>query len=651
MAYSYDVVIIGATPGGIAAAIRSAKEGLSVLLAEASNHVGGMWTSGLQGLDTRYAGHRCPVLTDFVSRVQQHYRKTFGEQSPEYAIACFGDPTLHGQRPRFEPSVAETILRKMIGEHAGIQLQTGWRLAHVVSENTAISRNIRQVQLSCVTDPHQHCWVDAPVFIDATYEADLVAAAGAPFRLGREDRSAFNEPHAGKYWSTLEPIGEMGLKTSKRLNLHYFNRTSRQTFKENTGKGDHAIQGYALRMTLTDDPENRVTIEKPDDYDRQRFVGMLDRSPEAHTKGYPLSSHFLKGDIASMRINATLPNRKADWLGVNYVGHNHDYPQADWQRRQQHYREHANHSLGALYFLQHDEQVPAQTRKALKSWGLPRDEYVDNHHLPWMIYIREARRLKGVYTFTEHDGSRHPLHQRTPIHTDAVAFAEWPMDSHDCNPVRLDGSLNDGEFILAQETLPSQISYGCLISDAVENLLVPVCMSATHVGWGTLRLEPVFVHTGEVAGLAAAMCVRENTTARQLNASDLQNQLLQRQVVISYLSDVKLGDVSDASQASLQLLSTRGFFGDYATHADQLLTPTLAQAWQHILSELLQGIGDANAYASSVCQALAGEPSQEQVSPQLADNIVKEQIKWDWQSPQTIGQAAARIATGLSELR
>ncbi len=649
MANSYDVVIIGATPGGIAAAIRSANEGLSVLLAESADHVGGMWTSGLQGLDTRYAGHRCPVLTDFVSRIQDHYRKTFGEHSPEYASACFGDPTLHGQRPRFEPSVAEAVLREMLAAHANIQLQTGWRLEHVVSENTANSRNIRQVQLTCVTDPQQQCWAAGNVFIDATYEADLVAAAGAPYRLGREDRSAFNEPHAGKYWSTLEPIGEMGVETSKRLNLHFFNRTSRKTFKENTGQGDHAIQGYALRMTLTDDPENRVTIQKPDGYDRQRFVGMLDRSPEAYTKAYPLSSHFLKGNIANLRINATLPNRKTDWLGVNYVGHNHDYPEVDWQRRQQLYREHADHSLGALYFLQHDEQVPAQTRKALESWGLPRDEYVDTDHLPWMIYVREARRLKGVYTFTEHDGSRHPMHQRTPIHTDAIAFAEWPMDSHDCHPVRLDGSLNDGEFILAQETLPSQIPYRCLISDAVENLLVPVCMSSTHVGWGTLRLEPVFVHTGEVAGLAAAMCVKQHTSARHLDVTELQCQLLQRQVVISYLSDVKLGEVSDASQTALQLLSTRGFFGDYATHADEPITPRIAQAWQRILTDMLQATGDANTYAACVYQAETGDQSQVHTPQPASDNIVKEHIDWDWQSPQSIREAAKRIAAGLFE--
>jgi hypothetical protein len=512
-----DVLVVGATPGGIACAIRAAREGLSVFIAEWSNHVGGMWTSGLQGLDTRYAGLRCPVLTEFVQRIQDHYRKTFGATSKEFASACFGDPTIHGQRPKFEPHVAERVLREMLAEHPNIKLLHGCYPGQVTTNNKVIS------QVDLVSHGQQSpLQVKASVYVDATYVADLAAAAGASYRIGREDRSEFNEPHAGRYWSTLEPIGDVGVEQSERMHLHFFNRTSRKQFDQNTGKGDRAIQGYALRMTLTNDPKNRIAIQKPDGYDRQKYLGMLDRSADAWQKNYPLSSHFLHGDVNRMRINVSLPNGKADWLGVNFVGQNHAYPEADWQQRQVMYREHANHSLGALYFLQNDQDISVETREAMGVWGLPRDEYADTDHLPWMIYVREGRRLRGVHTFTEHDASKHPLHHRSPIHADAVAFAEWPMDSHDCQPVRVDGSLNDGEFILAEETLPSQIPYRCMITDEIENLIVPVCMSSTHVGWGTLRLEPVFVHTGEVAGVAAAMSVQQGIHVRHLNPSQLE---------------------------------------------------------------------------------------------------------------------------------
>lgn len=640
----FDLVVMGATPGGIASAIRCARQGLRVLLIEPSQHVGGMWTSGLQGFDTRYAGHRCPVLSEFLARIQDHYRKQFGEDSPEFAGSCYGDPTQHGQRPKFEPGVAERILRQMLADEPRIQLLHGYQLLQVDVEDGMI----RKVQLQAVSNPQNTMLVNGQVFVDATYEADLAAMAGAPYTVGRESRDAFDEPHAGRYWTTLEPIGEMGQPTSKRLNLHFFNRTSRKTFLQNTGEGDKAIQGYALRLTLTNDPQNRVPINKPAGYDRTHFLGILDRSEDAHSKGYRLSSQYLHSNINNMNIHPSLPNHKADWLGMNFVGMNHDYPDADPTQRAEIYRQHAAHSVGALYFLQNDPEVPQQVRERLSEWGLPRDEYQDTDHLPWMMYVREARRLRGCHIFTEHDAIRHALHQRTPIHADSVAFAEWPMDSHDCNPVRVPRSLNDGEFILAQETLPSQIPYRCMITDAAENLLVPVCMSSTHVGWGTLRLEPVFMHTGEAAGVAAAMCLRDKVTPRQLDTDRLQQELLHHQIVVAYLADVTLGDGSEA-QAAMQYLASRGFFCDYVIHPDEPMPLAMAMAWQQIMLGTSAALTDLNQRAALVEHALNTGSLPNAFASLPTDNPVLQQTGWDYQHPGSVREAAMRLAKAIQK--
>lgn len=597
----YDVVVVAATPGGIACAMRSAREGLRVLLVEASHRLGGMWSSGVQVFDTRYAGHRSPVLAEFVARLEDHYRRAFGEGSPEHALARFGDATRHGERPRFEPHVAEKVFREMLADCRGVRLATGFRPESVVRDDGAI----REVEFrpDAGGDPVR---VTAGIFVDASYEADLAALAGAGFRTGRESREEFGEPHAGVHFTTIEPIGEGGQAIARRLNLHYFNRTSRQVFSGSTGRGDGAVQAYTVRLVLTDRPGNRRAIQRPAGYSRERYEGVLDRRPDAHTRAYPLSSHLLHGSIAGFRLAPNLPNGKMDWFGANFVGGNHDYPTAGRVRRRESYQAHVAHALGLLYFLQHDTAVPVTVREHARAWGLARDEYPENGNVPPAMYVREARRLAGLHVFTEHDASRHPHHGRTPIHPDSVAFAEWPMDSHDCNPVRQPGSCNDGEFILAEATLPSQVSYRAMVTDAVDNLLVPVCLSATHVGWGTLRLEPVFMHTGEAAGVAAALCLRDGIPTRALRGAALQWELLQRRIAVTYFADLDPGR-DDAWTRDAQYLGARGFFAGYDADPHRVVGPGLAAAWQDVLDRWLAGDDDPNAAARRV--AAATDPS------------------------------------------
>lgn len=602
---AYDVVVVAANPGGISCAIRSAREGLRVLLVEASQHAGGMWASGVQILDTRYGGHRCPILSEFVKRVADHYRATFGEGSREHAMAQFGDPSRHGERPRFEPHVAEKVLREMLRDSAGITLVFGYQPDSVTRDG----RSLTGATFTRIDGQGSPLQVTAQVFVDATYEADFAALAGAAFRTGREGRDEFGEPHAGVHFTTIEPIGEVGQENARRLNLHFFNRTSRRVFPGSNGRGDSALPAYTARLILTDRPENRRAIGRPSGYCRDRYVGMLDRSADSHTRSYPLSSHYLQGDIERIRFSYNLQNAKMDWLGANLVGGNHAYPLSDRAERRRIYQAHVEHALGMLYFLQNDEAVPESLRQHANEWGLARDEYPDNDNLPPLIYVREARRLAGMYVFTELDASRHPQHSRTPIHSDSIAIAEWPMDSHDCNPVRQPGSFNDGEFILAEATLPSQIPYRTMLTPAADNLLVPVCLSSTHVGWGTLRLEPVFVHTGEAAAVAAALAVRKGISVHAISAATLQWELLRRRIAITYFADVDLGS-AEPWTCHAQFLGARGFFAGYEVNPEEPVSHALAITWQEILRRHLEGECDPNEAAQKVASARRASSTQ-----------------------------------------
>ena len=599
MSSTYDVVVVAANPGGISCAIRSAREGLRVLLVEASQHAGGMWASGVQVLDTRYGGHRCPVLSEFVERVADHYRVIFGEGSPEHTLAQFGDPSRHGERPRFEPHVAEKVFREMLRDAVGITLLFGYQPSSVARDGTSLT-GATFTRTDGEGDPLQ---VTARVFVDATYEADFAALAGATFRSGREGHDDFGEPHAGVHFTTIEPIGPVGEANARRLNLHFFNRTSRRVFPGSSGRRDAAVQAYTARLILTDRPENRRAIVRPPGYARDRYIGILDRSADSHTRSYPLSSHYLLGDIEHFRFFHNLQNAKMDWLGANLVGGNQAYPLADRTERRKIYETHVEHALGMLYFLQNDPEVPESVRQHANEWGLALDEYTDNENVPHLIYVREARRLAGMHVFTELDASQHPRHHRTPIHSDSIAIAEWPMDSHDCNPVRQPGSFNDGEFILAEATLPSQIPYRTMLTRAADNLLIPVSLSSTHVGWGTLRLEPVFVHTGEAAAVAAALAVREDISVHAIPAATLQWELLRRQIAITYFADVDLGSAEPWIRHA-QFLGARGFFAGYDVKPDQPVSPALAITWQELLTRHLEGECDPNEAAHKVASAL-----------------------------------------------
>lgn len=574
---TYDVVIVGGTPGGIACAIRAARQGLAVLLVNYTRHLGGMFSSGLGVTDTLYDGYRSPIYEEFVQRVKDHYAAVYGADSEQYA-ACF-----HRRRLHFEAHVAENILTGMVSAEAGIDVLSGY---YPVSVSRAENKLLGLTAASFDAGPS--VTVAADVFIDSTYEGDLAAAAGVPYRVGRESRREFGEQHAGRIFSS-HGRGRYPLEAEQGLlNTATFPVISQEIFAGSTGEGDGATQAYNFRMCLTCDPANRKLPEKPEGYDRSRYLGIVESPAESLGKPYMLKSQLLLGDVRQWGIGSTIPNKKSSWNDPTLPGGNHEYPTADWAKRKEIIRAHRDHALGILYFLQNDEAVPEPVREKAKNWGLALDEFADNDHIPYEMYVREARRIVGRHVFTEHDGTLAPGLERTPIHEDSIAIAEWPMDSHECTTDRRAGSLNEGKFLLSESTRPSQIPYRCLLPLGVDNLLVPVCLSSTHVGWGTLRLEPVWMQVGEVAGFASALAIGQNVMPADLAADELQRVLVESGIMISFFNEFDMMEENDWVPA-IQYLGTKGFFASYNAKPEEPLDEATAKLWVRTACDMWRG--------------------------------------------------------------
>jgi hypothetical protein len=232
-------------------------------------------------------------------------------------------------------------------------------------------------------------------------------------------------------------------------------------------------------------------------------------------------------------------------------------------------------------------------------YGLAKDEFADNGHRPYEMYIREARRITARTIFTQHDAMPAPGLNRAPVHSDSIAATEWYMDSHACTIVRVLGSMEEGKAMLHQETFPGQLPWRTLLPQGVDNLLVPVCLGATHVAWGTVRLEPVFMQTGEVAGLATALALKANTPPAQLNPEQLVRELAKRRFMISFFNDADVGDQS-AWVSAAQYFATKGFFADYNARENEPLTEAVRSVWLEGFEQLKQGTLDSAALLRAV---------------------------------------------------
>jgi len=552
----YDVVVIGATPAGIAAAISAARLGHKVALVERTNHVGGMMTGGLSATDRRYRQASGGLFAEFLKRVEQFYEQAYGKNSPQHR-AC-RDGYL------FEPKVASQVFWHMLAETPNLHLYLRHELVGAISDN---SNHITAVLL---LDKNRGVrWqMDGRVFIDATYEGDLAAMAGVPYRVGREGRHEFGEEYAGEvFWDS---------------------RTREITFGK--PEGDKKVQAYNYRLNLTKRTDNRSLIAAPPDYDPNLYAEIVERVREG-ILWHPM-------EVVSL---VKLPQEKFDanntpgpFPSTDFIGANYDYPEADWHRREQIARAHRNYIIGLIYFLQTDPRLPNEFRVAAQHWGFAADEFVENENFPPQLYVREARRIVGEYTFTEHDARPTFVGRRAPVHEDSIAVAEYPIDSHATTPRDPNQPyLHEGFFYLPQITVPSHVPYRVMVpagrAKRIDNLLVCGAVSATHIGFGTLRLEPVWMALGQAAGTAAHLAMKHNSekpSVRSVPIDKLQRLLLEQGQVIAFFTDLPSPNTDEF--AAIQFFAVRGFFDTYEARPNDFVDEGAARKMLHRFAELIR---------------------------------------------------------------
>ena len=496
-----DVVIYGGTSAGVIAAYTARKYGKSVLLIEPGRHLGGLTSGGLGRTDVGDQSAISGLARDFYRRVGRYY----GQEEPGW---------------RFEPRVAEQMFEDYMDE-AEVEVLFSRRVKQVHMDGT----RIRSVTLEYAGDDPAapEIRVEGALFLDASYEGDLMAGAGVSYTVGRESNDTYHESHNGvqmghprqyhQFPDGIDPYVIPGEKSSGLLpEINGFGVQPR-------GAGDRKIQAYNFRMCLTQDPANRLPWTEPENYDPDRYqllLRVMEKQPwEGLTDGFIISE---------------MPRGKTDWnnrgpFSTDYIGKNWEYPEADYANRARIWREHEAYQKGLMYFLGHDERVPRKVREEMQSWGLCRDEFLDTGGWPNALYIREARRMLGVHVMTDRNivGDAHVA--------DGIAYGSYNMDSHNVQRVVVTGPggdmvKNEGD-VEQPPGGPYPISYRSLTPkpDEATNLLVPVALSASHIAYGSIRMEPVFMELGQAAGVAASLALENQTAVQDVNVKMIRQEV------------------------------------------------------------------------------------------------------------------------------
>lgn len=464
----YDVVVYGGTPAGIAAAVAAGRAGQKVLLVEPGSLVGGMMAGGLTKTDITRRENCGGLALETFKRIEAYYAEKYGADSAQVKES-------HGGI-YFEPHVAGEVFARMLAE-ASVEVRrqlplvaatvTEGRLSALVVRDAAAGADVTLV---------------GRVFVDGTYEGDLLAAAGVPYRVGREGRAEWNEPLAGM---TAGPAAYLG-------------------------KGDHRVQAYNFRSTLTNRDDLRLPVPKPERYDRTPYAGLVSSVLKHHfatfEELFPDSRNW--GQI----------NGKADPNKGDAVGFNAGYTEGDAEQRARIAARLRDHWLGVWWTLQNDPTLPESFKASARRWGLPKDEFVENGHVSPQVYVREARRMLGAYHLTERDVEllRHK--------DDAICLGSYNMDCHEVQLIQLpEGRVGEGGFIEGVD--PYEIPYRALTPVAPSNLLVVAAVSATHVAYSTLRMEPCFMMLGQAGGFAAHLALARGTSVQEIPVRELQQHL------------------------------------------------------------------------------------------------------------------------------
>ncbi len=520
-----DLLVYGGTSAGVMAAVQGKRMGKSVIIVCPDKHLGGLSSGGLGFTDTGNKAVIGGLAREFYHRVWQSYQAANAwkwQTRESYGNKGQGTPAIDGEQRTmwiFEPHVAERILEGYIKEHLIPVHRNEWldRREGVEKQEGRI-RSIRTLSGKRYT---------ARVFIDATYEGDLMAASGVDYHVGREGQNVYGERWAGVQTGVLHHQHHFGvLKEKISPYLVPGDPTSGVLPRVSAeppgtyGEGDRRIQAYCFRMCLTDHPENRVPFPQPDGYDPKQYELLL----RIFNAGW--RETFDKFD--------PIPNRKTDSnnhgpMSTDNIGYNYDYPEASYERRAEIIKEHETYQKGWLYFIANDPRIPAEVQEEMQRWGLAGDEFKDNGHWPHQIYVREARRLVGQYVMTENE-----LLKKRPT-PESVGMGSYTIDSHNTQRyITPEGYVQNEGDIGVGTAGPYEIAFGSLLPKKAQcqNLLVPVCVSSSHIAFGSIRMEPVFMILGQSAATAAALAIDAGLAVQDLPYPTLRLRLLQDHQVL-----------------------------------------------------------------------------------------------------------------------
>ena len=534
-AAEYDLVIYGGTSAAVTSAVQAKRMGKTVVIVCPDKHLGGLSAGGLGFTDTGNKAVIGGLAREFYHRVWKHYDTEAAwkwQKKSEYGGKGQGTSAIDGtQRTQwiFEPHVAELVFEDLVKENSIPVHRDEW-----LNRETGVK--LTEGRIASITMLSGKTY-SGKMFIDATYEGDLLAAAGCDYHVGREAKSVYNEEwngiqtgvlhhkhHFGAVKTKISPYVILGDKASGLLP-----RISAHPPGE-YGAGDKRVQAYCYRMCLTNHEPNRVPFPKPEGYDAKQYELLL--------------RVFAAGWRETFEKFDPIPNHKTDTnnhgpFSTDNIGMNYDYPEATYERRREILREHVTYQQGWLYFIANDPRVPDDVRSAMSNWGLAKDEFVDNGHWPHQIYVREARRLIGSFVMTENE-----LLKKKPT-PDSVGMGSYTIDSHNVQRyVTPDGYVqNEGDIGVGLRG-PYEIAYGSLVPkrEQCQNLLVPVCVSSSHIAFGSIRMEPVFMILGQSAATAAVMAIDANQAVQEVPYAKLKDQLLKDGQVLEYASPVAAND-------------------------------------------------------------------------------------------------------------
>jgi hypothetical protein len=502
-----DICIYGATSAGVIAAYTAKKMGKSVLLIEPGTHLGGMTSGGLGQTDIGNKYAISGLSRDFYRRIGKHYGKF--------------------EQWIFEPHVAKKYLQQYLDE-AGIKVLYLHRIVAADKKSGSIQSIV--LENSIKPDAATNQTVQASVFIDCTYEGDFMAKAGVSYAVGRENNSDFKETINGvqlmkghQFPDGIDPYKTPGKPESGLL----WGISSEKLLP--AGTGDGKAQAYNYRICLTSDPANQIPITQPEGYDASRYellARLMNKQPDRKT----LNDYF---------IWSRMPNSKTDinnrnGFSTDMIGANYEYPDGNYAKREAIIRDHTIYTKGLLYFVGHDPRVPQELRAEMLKWGYPKDEYTDTGNWSPQLYIREARRMKGHYIMTQANC------EGKEVVSDGVGMAAYTMDSHNIQRIVVNGMVKNEGNVEVGGFGPYPISYGSIIPKEKEctNLLVPVCLSATHIAYGSIRMEPVFMVLAQSAAVAAVMAVNNKTSVQKIDTKKLQQQLAENPLADGSSTDI-----------------------------------------------------------------------------------------------------------------